>query len=87
MIPPKPPPDPEALAGTALIGEKIGGWIQELPERRREAFELSRFHGLRHDEIAAVMGVATKTVENHILLALRFLRDKLNAFDPQLLQP
>ena len=82
-----PAPDPEALAGTTLIGEKISLWVQELPDRRREAFELSRFHGLRHDEIANIMGVATKTVENHILLALKFLRDKLNAFDPQLLQP
>lgn len=80
-------PNPEAVAGTTLIGEKIDSWIKELPERRREAFELSRFHGLGHEEIAAVMGVATKTVENHILLALRYLRDRLNAFDPQLLQP
>lgn len=80
-------PDPEALAGTALIGEKIGAWITELPSRRREAFELSRFHGLRYEEIAGIMGVTTKTVENHILLSLQFLRNKLNAFDPQLLQP
>lgn len=79
-------PDPEALTSTTLIGEKINEWVQELPDRRREAFELSRFDGLRHDEIATVMGVATKTVENHIVLALKFLRDKLNAFDPQLLQ-
>ncbi len=87
MDPAQSNPDPEALAGTTLIGEKINGWVRELPDRRREAFELSRFHGLRHDEIASIMGVATKTVENHILLALKFLRDKLNAFDPQLLQP
>ena len=87
MKQPESTPDPEALAGTALIGEKIRVWIKELPSRRREAFELSRFHGLRYEEIASIMGVTTKTVENHILLALKYLRNKLNALDPQLLQP
>lgn len=80
-------PDPADLTGTLLVGEKIAAWVGELPDRRREAFELSRYHGLRHEEIAAIMGVAPKTVENHIVLALKYLRDKLNTFDPHLLQP
>lgn len=51
-------------------------WIQELPDRQREAFELSRFDGLNHREIAAVMDISEKTVNNHIVSALQMLRDK-----------
>ncbi len=80
-------PSPEADIDTAWLGEQIAGWIHALPQRRREAFELSRFHGLRYDEIAVIMGVTSKTVENHIVLALKHIRQKLHALDPQLLKP
>ncbi|PWN05310.1 RNA polymerase sigma-70 factor [Rhodohalobacter mucosus] len=51
-------------------------WISELPDRRQEAFELSRFDGLSHDEIAGIMDVSPKTVNNHIVSALRHLRER-----------
>lgn len=57
-------------------------WISELPPRRREAFQLSRFERMSHEEIAFAMGLTPKTVNNHIVLALQQLRGKLNAFDP-----
>ncbi|MEZ4702253.1 MAG: RNA polymerase sigma-70 factor [Rhodothermales bacterium] len=79
-------PMPDAAAGAGLIGDRMRGWIGELPERRREAFELSRFYGLSYDEIAGIMGVSKKTVENHIRLALQHLRDRLHQFDPHLLR-
>ncbi|MGK7370167.1 MAG: RNA polymerase sigma factor [Candidatus Halalkalibacterium sp. M3_1C_030] len=50
-------------------------WIGELPDRRREAFELSRFEGLDHDEIAEVMGISSNTVNNHIVAALDYLKE------------
>ncbi len=46
-------------------------WISQLPERQREAFELSRFEGLDHHEIADVMNVSARTVNNHIVEALK----------------
>ena len=54
---------------------KLKQWISELPERRREAFELSRFEGLDHDEIAEVMGISSNTVNNHIVAALDYLKE------------
>ena len=51
-------------------------WISELPDRRREAFELSRFEGLNHDEIAKVMGISSNTVNNHIVAALDYLKER-----------
>ena len=49
-------------------------WVSQLSERQREAFELSRFEGLDHHEIAAVMKVSPRTVNNHIVDALRNLQ-------------
>ncbi|CAN5238957.1 RNA polymerase sigma-70 factor [soil metagenome] len=51
-------------------------WIDQLSDRQKEAFELSRFEGLDHEEIAEVMNLSPKTVNNHIVGALRFLRDR-----------
>jgi len=51
--------------------------INELPPRCREAFLLRRQHHLTYAEIARVMGIAPKTVEIHIGVALRALRKKL----------
>ncbi len=58
------------------LNEQITHWINELPDRQRVAFELSRFEGLDHQEIAGVMGVSPKTVNNHIVAALKNLRNR-----------
>lgn len=62
-------------------------WIDELPERRREAFMLSRFHDLSHAEIAEIMNVSERTVDTHILLALRSLRERLSRMRQEDEQP
>ncbi len=62
------------------LGALMHRWIAALPPRRQEAFRLSRFEGLSHQEIAAVMSLSTQTVTKHIMLALQFLREKLNTF-------
>jgi RNA polymerase sigma-70 factor (ECF subfamily) len=41
---------------------------------------LSRFEGLSHEEIASLMDLAPKTVNNHIVLALQHIRKKLDGF-------
>ena len=79
--PPAPAP-PDAVVDAALLGERVRGWLGELPERRREAFALSRFGGLSHAEVADVMGLSPKTVENHVGRALAHLRDRLYGLAP-----
>jgi RNA polymerase sigma-70 factor (family 1) len=49
---------------------------QALPEKSREAFELSR-SGLTNREIAGQMNIVEKTVEFHISKCLRILKSKL----------
>ena len=62
------------------LGDRIHRWIDDMPTRRREAFMLSRYEGLTHDEIATMMDLAPKTVNNHIVLALQHIRQKLDAY-------
>ncbi|MEZ4699114.1 MAG: RNA polymerase sigma-70 factor [Rhodothermales bacterium] len=65
------------------LQRQIDTWIQELPERRREAFLLSRQHDLTHKEISELMGLSERTVNTHIFLALKDLRIRLNALQQQ----
>ena len=51
-------------------------WIKELPPRRGEAFVLSRFHAMSNKEIGEVMGLSKRTVDTHIVHALRHLRKR-----------
>lgn len=75
--------DVEAWVDSDDLARRIRRWIQELPNRRREAFVLSRFHGLSHKEISAIMGVSLKTIDTHILLALKFLRVRLDRYQTE----
>ncbi|QKG51441.1 RNA polymerase sigma-70 factor [Hymenobacter sp. BRD67] len=59
----------EALYQTAL---------ERLPPKQREAFMLSRQQGLSYLEIAERQGVSVKTVEAHIMQALKTLRKYFN---------
>ncbi len=54
--------------------------IEELPEKRREIFRLSREEGLKYREIAERMNISIKTVEAQMGLAIKTLRDKLKKY-------
>ena len=51
--------------------------IEQLSPIRRNVFKLSRFEGLPHKEIARQLSISPKTVENHIVRAIRQLKDSL----------
>lgn len=51
--------------------------VNDLPERCRQIFSLSRFEDMSYQEIADQLGISVKTVENQISKALRLLRDAL----------
>lgn len=63
----------EAINYQDLQG-KIKNVMMRIPEKRRKVFELSRIKGLSHKEISRELGISTKTVENHIALALQDFR-------------
>lgn len=63
------------------LGALLHRWIDELPDRQREALLLSRYHDLSHREIALVMGISPRTVNNHIMRALKHLNDRVQTFE------
>ena len=76
---------PDAFTDADLLGSRLRAWVAALPERQREALHLTRFEGLDHAEAADAMGVSPRTVNNHLVRALRTLRDHVRAHDPSLL--
>jgi RNA polymerase sigma-70 factor (family 1) len=82
---PAPPTRPDTQAGAQQLEERLWRWIGELTDRQREALVLSRFDGLSHDEVADVMGISPRTVNNHIVRALKHLRGRIDDYEPDLL--
>ena len=78
-------PRADAEVAEADLSAFLHDCIDELPPRRREAFMLSRFEGLTHDEIAQLMGLTPRTVNTHIVLALKTLRQRLSGYEPSLM--
>ncbi|GAB5519409.1 MAG: RNA polymerase sigma-70 factor [Rhodothermales bacterium] len=76
---------PDERFTTRMLGQHIRQWVDALPDRQREAFELSRYCGLTHREVSRVMGLSPQTVDKHITRSLRHLRQQLSALDPDLL--
>ena len=56
-------------------GARITALIYKLPTKCKQVFLFSRVHELSYKEIAELMDISPKTVENQIGLALKFLKD------------
>ena len=63
------------------LAADIAKSIEELPEKRREIFRLSREEGLKYREIAEKLNISIKTVEAQMSLAIKSLRDKLQKYN------
>ena len=75
------PPSPDQEVNTELLRRLLHRWIDELPERQREALCLRRLDGLSHDAIADVMGISTNTVNTHLVRAMEHLRSRLRTLN------
>jgi len=79
------PPSPDTALDTDMLRSRLETWIDELPDRQREALTLRRRSDLSHEEIADVMGISPNTVNNHIVRAMKHLRSRLHDHRPDLL--
>lgn len=62
------------------LQQEIDNAINELPEKCREVFQLNRFEGLKYKEVAQLLDISEKTVENQMGKALKLLRGKLGRY-------
>lgn len=59
------------------LKEKVEEIINELPQKQREIFRMSRIEGLSHKEIAEKKSISTKTVEYHIGQSISLIKSRL----------
>ena len=58
--------------------EKINNAIQQLPPKCKHVFFLATIEGLPYKDIAALLDISVKTINNHIAFALEEIAKKLN---------
>jgi len=72
--------NPEKELDEKEIALKVHQAINELPEKCREIFSMSRFDKLKYIEIANILDISVKTVETQMGRALKKLRERLKTF-------
>lgn len=70
--------EPESRQEARSLEEYFKQIIANMPPVRQRVFTMSRFEHKSNKEIAATLGISEKTVEVHITLALRELKNRLN---------
>lgn len=71
-------PEEEAITADAM--RMMRTRLETMPEKRRAVFELIYLQELSHREAAEILEVSTKTIENHMTIALKELREALKEF-------
>ena len=62
------------------LAKVINKTLEELPERSRKIFSLSRFEGLKYQEIAKKLSLSVKTIESNMGKALKLFRKNIKAY-------
>lgn len=70
--------DPEKIIIKKENDLKAENILKLIPLKSRQVFILHRLDGFRYKEIAEIMSISIKTVENHMGKALKILREYLN---------
>ena len=68
-------PDEEMISKEEM--EKINDAIQQLPPKCKHVFFLAKIEGLPYKEIAKLLDISVKTINNHIAFALGEIAGKL----------
>ena len=71
-------PDPENIMIASELLQAVNKAILELPPKCREVYTLVKEDGLSYKEVAELLNISPRTVENHIATAVRKLAASLN---------
>lgn len=69
--------DPEELMITAEMQKRIQAAIQALPPKCQLIFKLIREDGLKYKEVAELLNLSLKTVENQMTIALKKISESI----------
>lgn len=75
------PETPEQALQLHELMDEIRQTVDSLPLRCRQIFIMSRYDGLKYKEIAEILSLSEKTVENQLMKALAILRGRLYGHD------
>ncbi len=54
--------------------------VEQLPPQCRKVFLMNRFEGMRYQEIAEELGLSVKTVDSHLVKAVKLVRSGLREY-------
>lgn len=60
------------------LSEHLERALSKMPKQRQHIFRLSRYNGVSNKEIAMMLGISKRTVENHLTNALRDIRSVIS---------
>lgn len=73
-------PEPIAELEKEEFARLVENAIRRLPPKRQQIFRMSRQDGLAHKEIASQLGLSPHTVKDHLVMALKSIKDYLRQF-------
>lgn len=81
---------PERVQGDELLAAKevqtaLQQAINNLPPQQRKVYQLGQEQGLTYEQIAGSLGISTSTVRNHMVQALKAIREYIAFHFPTLL--
>ena len=57
--------------------ERISSVLKNVPERSRKVFEMSRIEGFKYKEIAEILSISSRTVEQHVAITMKTIKQNL----------
>ncbi|PPL03537.1 RNA polymerase sigma factor [Parapedobacter indicus] len=52
--------------------------IAQLPPQRQKVYTLCKIDGMSYEQVAVLLGISTTTVQDHIVKANRFIKDRMS---------
>lgn len=80
-------PNPEDLMVVSEMLQMVNRTIHDLPPKCRMVYKLVKEDGLMYKEVAEILSISPRTVENHIALAIKKIAEALTINFPSAARP